>query len=480
MKRARCLGGSLLVVMALSSRAEAAGLYFTDRGVHPLGRGGAFVAGADDLGAIWYNPAGIVEAPSSVVLDAAWLHYTSDFARQTLTTSAGNTTYVSRSPSVSGTTPVVPIPTLAISHRWGEHDDYAVAFGVFAPYGAVTSYPDGVVDPASGKLVPAPQRYSLLSLDGSALVVVGGYFAFKLTDEIRIGAGVGMLTGTFRSRVVFSACPPDNLVCAGENPSYDATTQLAVGPIFAPSANAGVTWVASKRVRVGLSGQAPVWVNAPATVDVRLPVAPEFDNAYQQGNSAHVKFVLPPVVRAGIEVRPLDDSHDLRVELAYVREFWSMHDSIEIVPDGIKLRKITGFPDPFSVSSISLPRGFQDTSSFRLGGEYSLPVGEYVLQTRAGVGYETSAVKEAYVSPLTTDSDKVTVALGGGLFIGQKWRLDAVIAHVFASDVTVTPQEAAVPRVNPVQGNPTQTTSVNGGQYSARADVLGVGLAYRF
>jgi hypothetical protein len=37
-----------------------------------------------------------------------------------------------------------------------------------------------------------------------------------------------------------------------------------------------------------------------------------------------------------------------------------------------------------------------------------------------------------------------------------------------------------VPRVNPVKGNPTQTEAVNGGMYAARADVLGVGLNYRF
>ena len=58
------------------------------------------------------------------------------------------------------------------------------------------------------------------------------------------------------------------------------------------------------------------------------------------------------------------------------------------------------------------------------------------------------------MSPLTIDSNKVLASIGGGLFIGQHWRLDAVYSHVFASDVTVTPQEAAVPRVNPVPGQP--------------------------
>ena len=52
-----------------------------------------------------------------------------------------------------------------------------------------------------------------------------------------------MLTGTFNSTVDFSACPPDNLACAAEDPNYDAYSQLKVGPIFAPSANAGVTYV---------------------------------------------------------------------------------------------------------------------------------------------------------------------------------------------------------------------------------------------
>jgi long-chain fatty acid transport protein len=74
----------------------------------------------------------------------------------------------------------------------------------------------------------------------------------------------------------------------------------------------------------------------------------------------------------------------------------------------------------------------------------------------------------------------VLASLGGGLYIGEHLRLDAVYSHVFANDVTVSPQEAAVPRVNPVKGNPTQTSAVNGGTYSARADVVGVGLQYRF
>ena len=67
---------------------HAAGLFTADRGVRPLGRGGAFVAGADDLGAMWYNPAGLADAGSSVLVDFAWLNFSSEYRRKTQVTDA--------------------------------------------------------------------------------------------------------------------------------------------------------------------------------------------------------------------------------------------------------------------------------------------------------------------------------------------------------------------------------------------------------
>ena len=67
MKRARyraaCAGVVACAAWASAMpEARAGGLYLADRGVRPLGRGGAFIAGADDLGAIAYNPAGLYDA----------------------------------------------------------------------------------------------------------------------------------------------------------------------------------------------------------------------------------------------------------------------------------------------------------------------------------------------------------------------------------------------------------------------------------
>jgi long-chain fatty acid transport protein len=451
--------------------AHAAGLYFSDRGVRPLGRGGAYVAGADDLGAIWYNPAGLADAGTSIMADFSWLHFTSEFTRQTNVTDANGTIRTYTYPTVNGTSPILPIPTIGGTFQFGDQKQFTAAAGIYAPYTAITSYPIAI----NGD--PAPSRYSLVSLDGSALVGTGLWLAYKPIEQLRFGLGVQALVGTFASSTMFSASPPDRLIGAPEDPKYDSLAQLNVGPIFAPSANLGVTAVPEKHIRLGISYQLPFLINAPGTIQVRLPNAVEFDNAKQIGQDVHVRFQLPAIFRAGVEVRPTDQ---LKIEVSYVREFWTTHHAIEVSPDNVRLSGVTGFPNDFRVANIALPRNFENTNSVRLGGELAIPVKDYVIDFRLGFNYEQSAIPPSYLSPLTIDLDKYAATIGGGLHVGPHWRLDAVYAHIFTSDQTVSPAEAAVPRVNPVRGNPTAGEAINGGTYSARADVLGVGVNYKF
>ncbi len=462
---------SILGTALLSSQAFAGGLFFSDRGVRPIARGGAFVAGADDLHSIWYNPAGLADVDPSLLVDFAWLNYSSEFTRKTRVVDNQGTVRYFDSPTAKGSTPVLPIPTMAGAIKLGKSKEFTLAFGVYAPYTAITSFPERV----NGE--PAASRYSLVSMDGSMLVIMGGYLAYKPIEELRIGAGVQMLTGTFRSSLYMSANPADRLLSAPEDPTYDAMSQLNVGPIFAPSGNLGVTVVPKPWLRIGASLQLPFWINAPATIQVRLPSAALLDKARQEGEDANVRFRIPPIVRFGVEVRPVPE---LRVEVAYTREFWSMHDNITVTPTNIKLHDITGFPSPYAISTITLPRNFEDSNSFRLGGEYTVKVADYKMPLRLGVQYETSAIPRPYLSPLTFDSNKVIIGAGGGIYLGKRWRFDASFARVIATPVDVSPEEAAIGRVSPVAGNPTSAEKINGGHYSAYANIFGVGAEYKF
>lgn len=464
--RASVALAAMIGTLLAPREGRAAGLYLSDRGVRPLGRGGAFVAGADDLSSIWYNPAGLADAGTSFLLDASYLHFASTFTRQVVTSDMNGGQATETLPAASGSAPFLPIPTLAFSYAFGSRKQWTAAAGAFAPYAALSSYPE-----------TAASRYSVVSLAGSVLVDTGLWLAYKPIDQIRIGIGAMALVGTFATSVVMNANPRNRLLGAPEDPNYDAFSQLNVGPIFAPTGNAGITVVPERHVRLAVSAQLPTHIDAPATIQVRLPNAVEFDHATVNGDAGHVSFNLPAVLRAGVEVRPVDR---LRVELAYVHELWSNHTELDVVPSNMSISGITGFPNAFKVGAIVIPRHFQDSNSLRLGGEYALPVGDYVLDLRAGVNAESSAVPSAYESPLTIDMNKLTTSVGAGLHVAPHWRFDLVYAHIFTATETSAPSTAAVPAINPVQGNPTTSLPINGGTYVVEADVVGLGVNYVF
>jgi long-chain fatty acid transport protein len=473
--RRAALAAALAVTLA-ASPAAAAGLYYADRGVRPLGRGGAFVAGADEMNAIVYNPAGMFDAGGEVLFDASWVHFTSDYTRVANVTQVDpNTgkpvgTYKETYPTVSGTTPFLPIPTIAVSFRPAKK--WVVGFGAWAPYAALTSYP------ATVNGAPAPQRYSLLSLDGSLLSFVGAGVAFAPNKEWRFGAVVGMLTGVFSTQADFSGCISERLACAYEAPSWDVLSQVTAGPIFAPTGSLGAIWIPHPSWRVGVSFQLPTYVRAPATLNVRLPASPLFQDASQSGTSGRVAFDLPWTLRAGVETRALADA--LKVELSFNYDRWSMHDAITLTPDGIALKNVVGLTSTYYLPPITLQRDFQDSVAVHLGGEYGFRAGGLDWEARSGVAFETSAVPPAYESVLTIDQNKITTALGGSLH-WRKLRFDVTYAHVFGFNVNVDPADAKISLVSPVLANPPkQPDYINGGNYSARADVVGLGMTYTF
>ncbi|MBI4956295.1 MAG: outer membrane protein transport protein [Myxococcales bacterium] len=472
----RALWASVAVaVTTIPAAAWGGGLYFSERGVRPLARGGAFVAGADDLGAIWYNPAGVYDAGDEFLLDATWLHFETQHQRRAIVEQSDPNTgavvarYEQTFAPVDGVSPVLPIPTIAGSFR--PHPDWAVAFGVLAPDAAITSFPEEV----DGG--PAPQRYALITLDGSLLLIAGAWAAWAPVPEVRVGLGVEALVGKFVSTVMSSACIPDRFFCAQEQPSWDTEAQLAAGPIFAPSVNLGATFLPHPEVRLGLGFHLPFWVRAPGSFVARLPSTPVFETAYQEGSDVSVAFDLPWTLHLGVEWRPVER---LRLELSGSVEGWSMHDSITVTPEGAALRGVVGLPDPYYIPTQVIPRGFQESGSVRLGGEYGIPIATYQLDVRGGLGFETSAIPSEYLSALTVDMNKVTLGMGVGFHVAG-WRFDLTYAHIFGLDVDVDPETAQIPLLTPVNANmPARPHTINGGSYSANANILGVGLTHQF
>ncbi len=475
----RCARGLLAAaigtcVSLAASDGHAAGLYFSERGVRPLARGGAFVAGANDLGAVWYNPAGIYDAGDSILFDASWLNFSTDYTRRALLQQRDPNTgqvvgeFEQTFPSVDGDSPIIPIPTLGGTFRVA--DDWALAFAAYAPYSAITSYPEEV----DGE--PAPSRYSLITLEGSLLAVIGGWVAWAPNDQWRVGLGLQLLVGRFAATTMFSACVPDRLFCAPEQPEYDSLTQLDAGPIIAPTGNIGVQWIPHRQWQVGMAFQAPTVIRSSGKTRSRLPSAAIFENASVVGEDVRVGFELPWSLRWGVQFEPMED---LFVEVDGSWEGWSIHDEISVNPEGVAIANLPGFPNPTFVPNQSIPRNFRDSLSIRAGGEYGIPIDTVTLWARGGLSYESSAIPPEYMSVLTVDLNKLTTSLGVGIEV-DAWRFDMTYAHIFGFTADVDPADAKSPALHPIEANEPEPHTVNGGTYAARADVVGIGLVYSF
>jgi len=459
-----------LVAALAPDVCAAGGFFYPDRGVRPLGRGGAFVAGADDAHAVWYNPAGLTEAGNGVLLDASLVLFSNTYTRSAQPVAGGPT--VTLRPSEGSAAPL-PIPTLAFTHDFGLRN-FRFAAAVYAPNAALTTYDESAT---------APQRYSLLSLDGSALLIGGVWAAWRPHPVVSVGAGFQVLAGSFVSRLAFSACPA-TVLCTPENPDWDSLAQLSA-PILSPTGSFGVRINPHRMVSVGASFNLPMWVSTDATLKVRLPSASYFEGARVQGDAARVDFTFPPIARLGVEVRPTPNT---RVEVAGVWEGWSVHDAIRLAPQGIRITDVRGI-GTYDVGPVQIDRRFEDVWSVRVGAEQAIPLGTNTLTVRGGFSYETSATSAAYTNVLTFDADKSTVSLGASFARGGL-RIDAVFSHTFWGPVTTAPcaYDPAAPQrcqglypTAPFRTGPNAPRyTVNGGTYDPSLNIVGLGAQYRF
>ncbi len=450
-----------------AANAHAGGLYLPTRGVRPTARGGAFVAGADDLGALWFNPAGLVALAggrerASLLVDSALVLHSVEYTR----IDSGGVTQ----PAVTDDPQVVPIPTLAVGFDLGERMTLAV--GLLAPYSGLDGYPED-----------GPQRYSLVSLHGTLISILELAVAARVTDTLWLGAGVQNMFLTFRSRVTFSACPRE-VVCAPEDPEFDSVGEVEWNDPFNPSAALGAVWQAGAKVKVGAAVQLPFWLSGGGTVRTRLPSSGFFQGAHVEGDRADVSMTLPAALRLGVELAPRPR---LRVELGADLELWSQHDEIAVEPKDIRIEDVPGV-GVYDLGPITIPRRMRNTFALRLGVEQRLGA----LALRGGYAFETGAAPDEYLSVMTVDSSKHMFTAGAGWQSGRL-RLDATFAWVAVGSRDLAAGTSCAPQLNPVRsgqdpavaeecvhdGSPDHVY-VGDGSYRSSWLILGLGAAIGF
>src|SRR5512139_3448822 len=103
---------AVLSILLASTRASAGGLWLTDRGVVPMGRGFAMVAGANDPQALWYNPAGLAWSGQQLLFDASLTVLNGNYTR---IDGGGNTL-----PTIAIDHSILPLPMIGFSQPVNE------------------------------------------------------------------------------------------------------------------------------------------------------------------------------------------------------------------------------------------------------------------------------------------------------------------------------------------------------------------------
>lgn len=422
-----------------------------------MGRGGAFVAGADDPGALWYNPAGLAYAGNQLMVDATMTMLSGDFTR---IDGGGNVL-----PTVSTSGAPLPIPGIMYTNQFGLRD-FTFGLGVFAPNAGILNWPESIS--VNGSPMSAPQRYSLISMDGSLISHVALGAAWRATERLSLGATFQMIVGSFQARSTLSAC--DGTICTQpENPEYDSLAEVRLSGLAQPTFSLGGIYDFGT-VRLGAAFILGYPLSGEGTIRARVPSGAIFDGATIEGDRADVRLDFPAILRLGAEFRPIQN---LRAEVAFVYEGWSTQDALSIRPKDAFLRNVQVVGD-YQIGPILIPRNMRDVFSIRVGGEYRLGR----IGILAGASYENGAFRDSTLTPLTLDSDKFIASVGVSVAVTDNISIDAMFTHSFMQNRQV--RDSAVPQPSPIRPEGSNPVYIGNGDYNMEATMFGLGLRWQF
>jgi long-chain fatty acid transport protein len=482
----------VLLASLFVSPAQASAYYFTDIGVRGFSRAGANVVGANDMTALWYNPAALSNLErGQVMLDVAGVGHKVVFDRAD---EDGQPPF----DPVENQAPLYAIPHFGVAHRLGTPDT-VFAFGFYPPYA-----PDYSYDSAGA------QRYTL----NDTLVIqtsLGPTVAHEFADWFTVGVGVAWNILIAQQELATNLDSPlddeDQY-----DPAYDVDFSLEATDRKGFSWNVGFKIEPpSGRWAVGGMFQPPVAFDAKGSMsaDFNGNVFYETDDPFYGGliedpiavdEDVSLAVTMPMIAKAGALVRPTDA---LEIEAAVVWQQWSSIDSMTVtdVDLGIGINE-----DHFAASLIEaaggceldengervncdavidedvvLPANYDDAISVRLGGHYIL---NDRLTVRAGVLYETSAIPTQTVGVSLVDAKKWGYGLGGSLGLGKNTELDIGISQSFFQDLDISDSEVTQIRVNPLAGEGEDTLIdgivVGNGTIESSLFMVGVGIVKHF
>jgi long-chain fatty acid transport protein len=492
-----------LLSLACAAPASASSVIeYPDLGATQLGRGGAWLAYANDASATFFNPAALARLGNSVSLSVNMNMHDACFTRRKASTDTSDDGYApgAKYPEVCVEGTPIPIPALGASFRLTP--DLVVGAAVVAPNGnPMEKWPEFV----GTKM--GPSRY-LLTSQNNAIVFPTLGLGWQATEWLAVGGAFTAGIGRFEMVTAAMAQNRDNMT-----PDNDVRAKVTAASWFVPGGN--VSFLATPTPWLDVAG----WVRVSAPIEAKGDIEtaanyytpevakgrtsaveygdstkPNCGNAQLattpcgSGDNVSVKLKLPVEAKLGFRAHrpnpkatpvpgqfdPLkDELYDLELDLTYAQN--SAIDTIQVRFPSDALGR--GLVVPPGLAGGSIPpnadqaKYFKDVVGVRLGGDYVVLPEQ--LAVRAGAFWESNAQTPQYQNIDFMGKSRL------GLTAGVTYRapvgahgLDLSIAymHLFVKDATNDdPNAPGVAALTGTACNPSPTTA----QYTGTCSTSG-------
>lgn len=443
--------------------AFAGGFTFPELGTKAVGRGGAYMLGANGPELIYLNPSLLTRLNGyHLTLDASFHSMDLDYTRagidpRTLDENGENGQPFETASDQFG---VFPEPMLFMSGDFGLRD-FAFGLAIYGPnaMGRREFPKDG------------GQRFMLLRSE--LLQVFYSAAAAWRHGGFRIGGTFQYVTlDTKFVTTVSSAFSLFNSDPADEADGDDAITELNLSDSNF-SGILGMGYDFDQSWSVGLTYQLPMSFKQQGKADLRFNEESLLgqNNPTLLDDSATFAVDQADILRLSGRYAHIVEGRELfDIELMLTYEFWSRTDQFTITIAGPV--QVTTIEQPLP-EEIVIEKNWNDTLSLRLGGDYNP---NDWLSLRLGGFYETAAVPEATTYLDFASFDRLGVGVGATFALGF---MDVDLGYMFIKNFDRTVDEGEIEIVAPLS-NPEELQIVNNGDYSTTYQTLSVGVTLHF
>lgn len=416
-----------LSVAMTSAQLFASGFALNEQSISGMGTGFAGrSSSAEDASTVYGNPAGMARLEGQQITGGmAIIDASTDISQV-----SGNSSGSNKGDMV----PLTAVPFGFYTNRL--NDQWAVGFGVYAPFGLVADYEKGF----QGKAFGSKSAVEVITLQPTV--------SYAFNDKVSIGFGptINRIAGTLESDV--------NLPIPGTG----SNNIKIEGNDTALGFNAGLLVQATDTTRVGLTYHSKVRYklegHTKVTTGTNVPASVLNNGRYD----ASLKIDTPESWDLSV-TQDLNEAWKLYAGATWTR--WSRLKDITVENEGVT--SAGGIAAPGMVGTIKEDQNWHDTWAYAVGTSYRLNK-QWVLRT--GLTFDQSPTNNTDRSPRIPTGDRTIFSLGVGYDVLPNMTIDAAYSYLKEESVKVSHANELGQSYN--------------AKFASNANGFGLGLTYRF